>query len=169
MHAIPRRQLAIALLFITPAFWSVNYLVARSAPGVIGPHLLALLRWSVAGLLFAVPVWGELVRHRRQILREWRRYLLLGALGMWICGAWVYIGGQTTTALNIALIYALSPVLIALVSAVWLREPFHRVQGVGVALALAGVVHVIVQDRWMSLASVAWAPEDAWIVCATLS
>lgn len=169
MSVISRRQLAIALLFITPAFWSVNYLVARSAPGVIGPHLLALLRWSVAGLLFAVPVWGELVQHRRQILREWRRYLLLGALGMWICGAWVYIGGQTTTALNIALIYALSPVLIALVSAVWLKEAFHWVQGVGVALALAGVVHVIVQGRWMSLAGVAWAPGDAWIVCATVS
>ena len=59
--------------------------------------------------------------------------------------------------------------LIALVSAVWLKEAFHWVQGVGVALALAGVVHVIVQGRWMSLAGVAWAPGDAWIVCATVS
>jgi len=34
------RQLAHVLVFITPALWSVNYLVARWAPGVIAPHAL---------------------------------------------------------------------------------------------------------------------------------
>jgi drug/metabolite transporter (DMT)-like permease len=31
---------------------------------------------------------------------------------MWICGAWVYLAGQSTVAMNISLIYASSPVLI---------------------------------------------------------
>ena len=44
-------RLAYALVFVTPAFWSVNYLVARWAPGVIAPHALALGRWSVAALV----------------------------------------------------------------------------------------------------------------------
>ena len=44
--------------------------------------------------------------------REWKRYLVLGALGMWICGAWVYIGGCTTAAINISLICSIAPVLI---------------------------------------------------------
>ena len=30
------------------------------------------------------------------------QYLILGALGMLICGAWVYRGAQTTSAINIA-------------------------------------------------------------------
>lgn len=164
-----RQQLALALIFITPAFWGVNYLVARAAPGLIEPHLLALLRWAVAGLLFAIPTWRELRQHRAQIAAEWRRTLVLGALGMWICGAWVYIGGRTTAAINIALIYALSPVLIALVSALWLKERLDRLQALGVALALAGVVHVILKGQWSSLAGVTLVVGDAWIFAATLS
>jgi drug/metabolite transporter (DMT)-like permease len=169
MPPASRHRLAVALIFITPAFWGVNYLVARAAPGVIEPHLLALLRWAMAGLLFAVPAWPELRRHRIHIAAEWRRTLVLGALGMWICGAWVYIGGKTTAAVNIALIYALSPVLIALVSAVWLKERFSRLQALGVVLALAGVVHVILQGDWSSLAGVVLVAGDAWIFAATLS
>lgn len=164
-----RRRIAIALLFITPLLWAVNYLVARSAPAHIEPHLLALLRWLVAGMLFAVPSWQELRQHRPQILAEWPRYLLLGALGMWICGAWVYIGGRTTSAVNISLIYALSPILIALLSAFWLKERFSRWQALGLALALCGVVHVILHGQWASLAGVTLVIGDAWILAATLS
>ena len=29
-----RQRLALSLLWITPALWSVNYIVARTAPGV---------------------------------------------------------------------------------------------------------------------------------------
>ena len=164
-----RRQWALFLLGATPAFWAVNHLVARSAPGVIEPHLLALLRWTCAGLLFALPTWRELLRHRAHLAADWRRYLVLGALGMWICGAWVYVGGRSTTAANIGLIYALSPVLIALASALWLKERFGRLQAAGVALALAGVVHVIVKGRWSSLGDLAPVPGDGWILAATLS
>ncbi len=167
--ADPRRRLALALVFITPALWGVNYLVARAAPGEIGPHLLALLRWACAGLLFALPCWPELRRHAGHVRATWWRYLVLGALGMWICGAWVYIGARTTAAVNIALIYALSPVLIALLSTFWLRERLGRPQTLGVVLALAGVVHVIVQGRWTTLADVRLVPGDAWILGATLS
>ena len=48
-----RRQLAYVFLLTTPALWSVNYLVARSAPGIILPHMLAFWRWSLAGGLLA--------------------------------------------------------------------------------------------------------------------
>ncbi|MGC3984019.1 MAG: DMT family transporter [Pseudorhodoferax sp.] len=169
MTATTRRQWALALIFLTPAFWGVNYLVARSAVGVVEPHLLATLRWSLAALLFALPTWRELWRHRGHVAAEWRRYLVLGALGMWICGAWVYIRTRTTAAVNIALIYALSPVLVALVSALWLKERFGRIQTLGVALALAGVVHVVLKGQWASLAGVTLVPGDAWILGATLS
>ena len=39
------RRLAWLLLWITPALWSSNYLIARAADGVVTPHVLALLRW----------------------------------------------------------------------------------------------------------------------------
>jgi drug/metabolite transporter (DMT)-like permease len=169
MHSSSRHRVALALIAITPALWTVNYLVARRAPGVIEPHLLALLRWLMASMLFAFAARNELWAQRRQILADWSHYLILGALGMWICGAWVYIGGRTTSAVNIALIYAISPVLIVAVSALWLRERFRLLQACGVALALAGVLHVVLKGHWDALAAVQFVPGDGWILAATLS
>ena len=110
-------RLAYALLFITPAFWSVNYLVARWAPGVVAPHALALGRWCVATSVLTVVCRDELATKRGLILDEWKQFIVLGALGMWVCGAFVHIGGRSTSAVNIGLLYTAAPVLIALASA----------------------------------------------------
>jgi drug/metabolite transporter (DMT)-like permease len=164
-----RERRALWLLWITPALWSVNYIVARSAPGVAEPHMLALGRWALAGLILAVIARSELWRERRSTLQHGWRYLTLGALGMLICGAWVYEGAQTTSAMNIALIYAASPVLIALGAVVWLGERFSWRQGLGVVVAMAGVFHVVVKGQWLALGQVQWVAGDGWIVLAMVS
>jgi len=97
--------------------WSVNYIVARISAGVVEPHLLALMRWSMAFCLMLPFAWRELADNWPAWKREWPQLILLGALGMWVCGAFVYIGGKTTEAINIGLLYALAPVMIALASA----------------------------------------------------
>lgn len=169
MPTTSRHRLALILIFVTPALWAINSLVARWAPGVVEPHVLATMRWLMASLLFALGTHAELWAHRRQILADWRHYLVLGALGMWICGAWVYIGARTTVAANIGLLYAISPVLTVLIAALWLGERFRPRQAWGMALALTGVLHVVLKGQWGALASVQFVPGDGWILAASLS
>jgi drug/metabolite transporter (DMT)-like permease len=164
-----RERLALALLWLVPLLWSINYLVARLAPGVIGPYLLALGRWAFAAVLLLVFAGPELWRQRASLLRVWPQYLVLGTLGMLICGAWVYQGARSTSTMNIALIYAAAPVLIALGAARWLGERFAGRQAAGVVLALAGVLHVIVKGQWTALAELQFSAGDGWIVAATIS
>jgi drug/metabolite transporter (DMT)-like permease len=162
-------RLARALLWVVPALWSSNYLIARAADGVIAPHLLALGRWSLAGLLMLPFVWRGLRRDGAPWQREWKQLLVLGALGMWICGAFVYQGGQTTTSTNIALIYAATPVAIVVVSARLLNERMSAAQTLGIALALAGVLYVIARGDMSNLLEVRFSAGDAWIVAAAVS
>ena len=161
-------RLATVLIFIAPALWSVNYLVARWAPGVIAPHMLALARWSLAVLLLGAFCWRELWAKRKLVRAEALHFIVLGALGMWVCGAFVYIGGRSTQAVNIGLLYAASPVLIALASALWLRERFGILQGLGVMLALAGVLHIVLKGDWSGALRVGVNPGDLWIGVAVL-
>jgi drug/metabolite transporter (DMT)-like permease len=163
------RRLAIALVFVAPALWSVNYLVARWAPGVIAPHMLALGRWAVAAAVLGAFCWREIVDQRSAVRAEAWHLIVLGALGMWVCGAFVYIGARSTSAVNISLIYAGSPVLIALASALWLHERFGVRQWLGVALALAGVVHIVIRGQWTALAEVRINHGDAWIAVAMVA
>jgi drug/metabolite transporter (DMT)-like permease len=162
-------RLALMLLWLVPALWAINYIVARKAPGVIGPHLLALGRWGIAGLLLVCLSGPELWRARADLARSWWQYLILGSMGMLVCGAWVYQGARSTEAMNIALIYSAAPVLISLGAVIWLGEGFAWRQGLGVLLALAGVMHVVVRGHWMALADVHWVVGDAWIVAATVA
>jgi drug/metabolite transporter (DMT)-like permease len=164
-----QRRWALALIWLTPLLWTVNIVVARMAPGVVSPHVLALGRWALAGVLLAWVARQELWTHRQAIWAARGQYLALGACGMWICGAWVYWAGQTTQAMNISLIYSAAPVMIALGSVWWLGEYFARRQIAGVVLAMAGVVHVVVRGQWASLADVQWVLGDLLIVGAAVS
>ena len=160
---------ALILLWLVPALWAVNYIVARKAPGVIGPYMLALGRWGLAALILVLITRTELWRERDSIARAWRQYLVLGTLGMLICGAWVYEGARSTGAMNIALIYSASPVLISLGAMWWLGESFGARKAVGVLLALTGVLHVVVKGNWTTLGDVQFVAGDAWILAATVS
>jgi len=164
-----RRRLAHVLVFVAPALWGVNYVVARAAADVIAPHMLAIWRWFVACLLLGAIAWRELAAGRQAIAREWPHYLVLGALGMWICGAFVYIGGRTTPATNISLIYALSPVLIAGFSMVALGERLGLVQAAGIGVSLAGFFHIVLKGEWGDLSSVQLTPGDWWIAVAAVA
>jgi drug/metabolite transporter (DMT)-like permease len=160
---------ARTLLWVVPALWSCNYLIARAADGVIAPHLLASGRWALAALLL-LPFTGRgLWQQRRALRQEWKHLLALGALGMWICGAWVYIGGQNTSATNMALIYAVTPVAIAVAGTRLLHERMHPRQWVGLVMALAGLLFVVAQGDVMHLLAVRFSTGDLWIVAAALS
>src|SRR3546814_1588308 len=87
-------------------------LVARATHDLFPPVALAFWRWTATLALLLPFTAAALWRHRYDVLREWRDILVLGALGMGVCGAFVYIAADTTSATNIGLIYAASPILI---------------------------------------------------------
>jgi len=160
---------AQVLLFLVPALWSSNYLIARLANDVIHPHALAFGRWALAFALLLPFVGAGLLANFAAVRREWKHLLVLGALGMWICGAWVYIAAHTTSAANIALIYAAAPVAIAIAGVKVLHERMGRMQWAAVASALAGVLFVIARGDVHNLLGLRLAPGDAWIVAAAIA
>jgi drug/metabolite transporter (DMT)-like permease len=88
---------------------------------------------------------------------------------MWVCGAFVYLGAQSTSATNIGLIYAATPVGIAVAGRWWLREAMSRTQRLAMALALLGVLFVIAKGDLATLLQVRFAHGDLWIVAAALA
>jgi drug/metabolite transporter (DMT)-like permease len=160
---------ARVLVWVVPALWSSNYVIARLGADLIGPHALAFGRWLVAAAIVFPFVARELAVRRDALRREWRQLLVLGALGMWICGAWVYLAGHTTTSTNIALIYAVTPVAIAFASARLLHERMSLAQTAGVGLALLGVLLVIAKGRIDNLLGVRFSAGDGWIAAAAAS
>lgn len=161
-----RTRFAWALLFIGPALWSANMIVARWSADWFPPHALALWRWSVALLPMLAIAGTALWRQRAALRREWRDLLLLGALGMWVCGAFVYIAADTTSATNIALIYAGVPVMVMLLSSAVFHERLGPAQIVGAGIALTGVLAIVLQGDPGALARLAFTRGDLWALSA---
>jgi drug/metabolite transporter (DMT)-like permease len=160
---------ARVLLWVVPLLWSSNYIIARLADGVIAPHALALGRWLLAALIL-LPWMGRGLWRQRQVLRrEWQHLLVLGFFGMYICGAWVYQAGRSTSSTNIALIYAATPMAIVAASSWLLHERMSRAQWAGVVLALLGLLFVIAKGDPARLLAVQFVAGDAWITAAATS
>jgi drug/metabolite transporter (DMT)-like permease len=157
---------AWVLMVIAPVLLTSNMLVARWVEGGIPPVAMAFGRWSLTFLILLPFVAGRLWRGRAAIAREWPGLLVLGGLGMGVCGAPVYIGAETTTATNIGLIYAASPILIVLLGRAFWGETVTVRQGAGIALCLSGVLTIIARGDAAVLYTLSFSVGDLWIVFA---
>ena len=136
-------RLALILLLFAPLLMSSNMLAARWVEGSVPPVALAFGRWFLT-LVFLLPFTARGLWNCRSVIRrEWRTLLALGALGMGVCGAPVYLAGQTTTATNIGLIYSTTPILIVLFARIFWGERVSIAQMAGISLCLAGVVVIV--------------------------
>ena len=163
------RNLALVLLFLVPALFSTNVITARAFSDFIAPFGLAFWRWGLAFLIFLPAIAPDLWHHRRVIAQEWRDLLVLGVLGMGICGAFVYIGADTTSATNIGLIYASAPIIIATAATLMYREPLGWLKATGIGVSLLGVLVIVFRGDFDALLSLTLFPGDLWITSAAIA
>jgi drug/metabolite transporter (DMT)-like permease len=131
------------------------------------PHVLAFGRWAIVAAILVAWSRVELRREWPSAKAEFGQSIVLGAMGMWICGAWLYIGARDTVAMNIALIYATTPIGVVAASQWLLGERMSARHALSIALALVGVVTVIVKGDLQALLNLQFNKGDAWVVaCA---
>ena len=134
----------------------------------IPPVAMGFWRWTLALLILLPFTAQELWRQRRIVRAKWRELMLLGALGAAAFNTMIYIGLQYTAATNGVLFNSVSPVLIILMSGIFMREHISRPQALGVALSLAGVAAIVARGDVAVLASLQLNTGDLWLMAAML-
>ena len=157
-----------ALLFVTPAMFAANILVARLAAGWLPPLALTFWRWFFTALLACAFAAGALRASWPAMRREWRASFLLGAIGMTLCGAAAYLAGEHTSAVNIGLIYAGSPVVMVLLARAFLHEPLGVWRVAGIVLCIAGIVAIVARGNPATLRDLAVNRGDLWALAGSL-
>lgn len=162
------RHIAYLLLFTAPAMFATNMLVARWMGDTAPPVALAFWRWFGTFLLMLTIRGPKLWQHRRDVIAEWKDLSILGALGMGVCGAFVYIGAQTSAATNIGLLFSSAPVIIVVVAWRFYGESLRPIQVVGGLTCLAGVLWIIARGNPQNLIDLNFAIGDMWIMAAAI-
>ena len=157
-----------SMIILSTLFWGSNFNAAHALAGELPALTSAAERFVLAMFVFlAVRLWrgrAESVLHGRDawVLAP------LGLLGVFGFNYAFFEAMTSTSALNAALIMALSPLVSVLLSARMLKTPIGAVQWVGIGLAFAGVclvitgghpsqLHVAAGDAWMLMACLAWS------------
>ena len=128
------------LLSLTALFWSLNWVVARAIVGHVTPFALAFIRWTVAVAVMMPFAWPQIRAHRAAIRRHWKTIVWLGFWGTGLHNVFAYFGLQYTTATNGVILNSAVPVMIIVLGWLFYRDTITRVQGLGVAVSLAGVL-----------------------------
>ena len=131
------------LLFLQPVFMASNLIVARGGVEFVPPVSLAFWRWTTVFILL-IPFFYKPILKKIKIFRdEFLKLFFLGLTGCGICWAFPFIAGQTTTVVNMAVIYTSSPIFIILLSSLIYKEKIKLIQILGLILCLFGVFSII--------------------------
>lgn len=156
------------LLIIPPLMWAGNAVVGRMMQGVVPPITLNFLRWSLAFLLL-LPFAGRVLRPGPDgMWPHWRRFALLGLLGVGCYNAFQYVALKTSTPMNVTLVAASMPVWMLLLGRILYGVAISRRAALGAALSLTGVAVVLSRGDINHLLAVKLVPGDAWILLASL-
>ncbi|MBZ0162461.1 MAG: DMT family transporter [Notoacmeibacter sp.] len=169
-NRVPARfPIAVVVMIVTPLLFSTNLVFGRDVVREVAPFTLAFIRWATVGLVltpFVIRDWvtiGTIVRHNRT------RIAVLGFLGMFVCGAVVYVALTMTTATNATLIYTSSSVIIIIMETVFAGRRMKAREAAGSAIAFAGVATIVLRGDPSALLSMQFNPGDLLILVAAFS
>ena len=154
------------LLTIPPLLWAGNAVVGRMAQGLIPPVTLNFLRWALAFFIL-LPLAGWVLRRSSGLWSHWRRFALLGLLGVGCYNALQYLALKTSTPLNVTLVASSIPLWMLATGALFFGARISRQQLLGAALSMAGVGVVLSRGDWAHLLELRLVTGDLYVLLAT--
>ena len=156
------------LLTLAPLLWAGNAIVGRLVRADVPPMTLNLLRWTLA-MLILLPLGRRLFAPGGALLANWRRYGLLGLLGIGLYNSLQYLALQSSTPINVTLVAAGMPVWMLLTGWIFFGVKTGARQLAGAALSIGGVLLVLSRGDWQQLAAMRLVAGDIYMILATIA
>lgn len=157
----------LGLLLLPPLLWAGNSILGSVVADRVPPITLNFFRWLLAMLLL-LP-WGwRLLLPSSVMWPYWRRYAVLGLLGVGCYNSFQYLALHTSTPINVTLVASSVPVFMLAMGAIWFKQRITRRQMLGAALSIAGVLCVLGRGDWQTLLQVELVIGDVYVLIAVL-
>ena len=169
MALSPQRR-ALLLMILTTLVWAGLFPTGKVALRSIPPFPFAAIRLTIgAALLF---LYLQRQNDAQEMPVNWTprlvgSFLFLGFTGYLLAVGGSYQGLRLTTATNAALLNAASPIAIALLAAIFLRERMSARMLLGIVISIVGVGVIVARGSWQVITASAYNPGDL-IIVATL-
>ncbi|MCT8339219.1 DMT family transporter [Flavobacteriaceae bacterium TK19130] len=137
-----QRAWALLAAFAASAIYGANHTIAKGLmPDVIGPFGFILLRVGGAAILFWLI--SLFLPSEKVDRKDWLRIVACAIFGMVLNMNMFFKGLQLSTPINSSVVITLSPVLLLVLSAFFLKERITVRKALGIAIGLAGALVLI--------------------------
>lgn len=128
-------------------------MIGKAVVGSISPLTLTFIRWVIA-VAVMMPFAYPLIRaHWPVVKANWKAIAWIGFWGTGLRNTFAYVGLHYTTATNGVILNSSIPILIIVTGWLVYRDTITRVQALGVAISLGGVLAVLTRGDAAVLAS----------------
>jgi drug/metabolite transporter (DMT)-like permease len=161
----------VLLLTVPPLLWAGNAIVGRLVRAAVPPMTLNLLRWTIA-LAVLLPLGWVTLRQAGVldgIRARWRRYALLGLLGIGMYNSLQYLALQSSTPINVTLVASGMPVWMMLVGRLFYGVAVRTRQQAGALLSIVGVLVVLCRGDVGQLLALRLVAGDLYMILATIA
>lgn len=152
-HAGTNNGAVYLKLVMTAMFWGGTFIATRIAAQTFGPFTGAGIRYTIA-LVFLLPL---AFHQNRQMFRikgsQLPILILLGLSGIFAYNYFFFKGLKTIPASRGALLAALNPTIVMVLSAIVYKEKITLRKLIGIIISLTGVVIVISRGKIIELLS----------------
>ena len=163
-----REGVAHVMMLVAVLIFGVNYVIGRWAAGDVPPYTLGFVRWT-SGMLILLPfAWPHLQRDRDFIRRNWKLLCLAGFLMPFMGAGVTYVALTYTEAINGGVIQTSMPVMIVLLSWIFLRERTAGIQWLGIVVAISGVLYIVARGDPSTLVDLSFNIGDAILISCNL-
>lgn len=136
------RILALLAAFAASAIYGANHTIAKGLmPTVIQPFGFILLRVLGAALLFWLV--SLFLPSEKIDKKDWLRFIACAFFGMALNMLSFFKGLSLSTPINSSVVITLAPVLLLILSAIFLKERITLLKSIGIGLGLAGALLLI--------------------------
>lgn len=138
------RKLAYLALFLTSVIWGIAPPIIKSSLRSISPVNFLLYRFTIASIIFAIPL-GIRLKKIKPSQADLAKYAFLGFLAAPLNLVLLFSGIARTTAIDASIISILSPILIIIGGAVFLKENINKTEKTGIVITIIGSIVTIIQ------------------------
>ncbi len=134
------------LLTLAALFWGGNYVVGHVLVQGVDPILMTEARWALTALLLGLLYRRQIAGSRHLLRANAPAVVVLTLCGQVSFPLTLYIGLQTTSALNAAIYMSATPSMVLLINRLFFRDPVSGRNWLGVAFSTLGVMILLFQE-----------------------
>ena len=137
-----RRTLALLAALGATTIYALNHTIAKGVmPNYVQPFGFIMLRVTGAAVLFWI--FSVLGPKEKIAKRDWGRLLVCSVFGMVINMLAFFKGLQLSTPINSSVLVTITPIIVVILSALWIKEKITWQKACGILMGFVGAILLI--------------------------